>query len=696
MKMNVQSLRDIVPATDDSVIDLGQIMSSLRIGWKTIGATTLTLMLLGFGYAHYLATPIFTAKSVVVLDTRKQQVVDLQGMMTGLTGESDELNTEVEVLRSRGLANKVVEELDLARDPEFNGVLRPPSLKSQVFSWLGAEDVVRNPETERDAVVSAFLETLSVRNVPASYVFEIAVKSENPGKAALIADTVARRYILNQIEVKFDATEQATAWLTNRVGELKTELEAAEEKLKVFNASTSLISEVTLTSLEAQLKDMRDRVAQVTEQEAMILARVAALKTATTTDARAEIAKDAVLNRLRDNPPAFDQRYAQVVARAELDAMRATDQREALQRSLKTLSEQASAQGDDMITLQQLTREAEASRTLYEYFLSRLKETSAQQGIQQADSRMLSQAIIPAFPTEPRKSLILAMCGILGLMAGVGLVLYREATRNGYRTARQLEEETGIVVMGQIPIIPGKARRDILSFMVSKPSSAAMEAVRNLRTSVLLSNVDKPPQVIISTSSVPSEGKTTNSLALALNLVGTGKSVLLIEGDIRRNTLAQYFPTDPGSKGLVSLLSGKASLDEVVVKNAAMGLSVLFGEKSSINAADLFMSESWKTFIIQMRERFDYVIIDTPPVLVVPDARIIAQSADAVLFTVRWNDTSRVQVQEALRMFETLRLKVSGLVLSQIDGAEMKRYGYGGKYGSYGAYSGYGGKYYSE
>ena len=696
MKMNVQSLRDIVPATDDSVIDLGQIMSSLRIGWKTIGATTLTLMLLGFGYAHYLATPIFTAKSVVVLDTRKQQVVDLQGMMTGLTGESDELNTEVEVLRSRGLANKVVEELDLARDPEFNGVLRPASLKSQIFSWLGAEDVVRNPETERDAVVSAFLETLSVRNVPASYVFEIAVKSENPGKAALIADTVARRYILNQIEVKFDATEQATAWLTNRVGELKTELEAAEEKLKVFNASTSLISEVTLTSLEAQLKDMRDRVAQVTEQEAMILARVAALKTATTTDARAEIAKDAVLNRLRDNPPAFDQRYAQVVARAELDAMRATDQREALQRSLKTLSEQASAQGDDMITLQQLTREAEASRTLYEYFLSRLKETSAQQGIQQADSRMLSQAIIPAFPTEPRKSLILAMCGILGLMAGVGLVLFREATRNGYRTARQLEEETGIVVMGQIPIIPGKARRDILSFMVSKPSSAAMEAVRNLRTSVLLSNVDKPPQVIISTSSVPSEGKTTNSLALALNLVGTGKSVLLIEGDIRRNTLAQYFPTDPGSKGLVSLLSGKASLDEVVVKNAAMGLSVLFGEKSSINAADLFMSESWKTFIIQMRERFDYVIIDTPPVLVVPDARIIAQSADAVLFTVRWNDTSRVQVQEALRMFETLRLKVSGLVLSQIDGAEMKRYGYGGKYGSYGAYSGYGGKYYSE
>lgn len=696
MKMTVTPLQDSVAQADNDLIDLGKILSSLRIGWKTIAATTVMAIGLGGAYVFLVATPIYTASSVVVLDTRKPQVVDLEGMMSGLTGESDELNTEVEVLRSRGLADKVVDELQLTKDPEFNEMLRPPSLRGQISAILVGDGMEPDAEAERAGVVTEFLGKLSVRNVPSSYVFEISVESEDPRKAALIADTVAKRYILNQIEVKFEATEQATAWLTNRVGELKTELEAAEGRLKDFNAQTTLISELTLTSLEAQLKDMRDRVAQVTAEEQQALARLAALQAAADKTTRLEVAQDAELTRLRDDDTRFAMRFSQVLARAELEAARATSQREALERSLQTLAEQASTQGEDMITLQQLTREAEASRTLYEYFLSRLKETSAQQGVQQADSRLLSAAVVPSFPTAPRKTLILVMSAFLGLMAGVGFVLYRETTRNGYRTARQLEEDTGVVVMGQIPVIPGKARKDILTYLSSKPSSAAMEAVRNLRTSVLLSNVDKPPQVIVSSSSVPGEGKTTNSLALAMNLVGTGKSVLLIEGDIRRNTLGEYFPTDRGAGGLVSVLSGEAKLEDVLIRDERLGLSVLPGERSAINAADLFMSDAWRSFIEQMRKRFDYIIIDTPPVLVVPDARIIAQIADAVLFTVRWNETSRTQVQDALRMFETLRLKVSGLVLSQIDSAEMQRYGYGGKYGGYGAYSGYGAKYYTD
>ena len=694
--MNAPFLPDTRTETDATVVDISQVLSSLRVGWKTIFLITLVMIATGVAYAYFIATPIYTAKSVVVLDTRKTQVVDLEGMMSGLTGESDELNTEVEVLRSRGLAEKVVDDLGLTADPEFNGTLRPPGLRARLEGVLGLEATERDAAAQKASVVGAFLEQLFIRNVPASYVFEISVKSEDPRKAAMIADSVAKRYILNQIEVKFEATEQATSWLTNRVAELKTELEASEERLKIFNAQTTLISALTLTSLEAQLKDMRERVAQVTAQEATVLARLDALRTANDVDAKIEIAADLDLTRNRDNAAAFDRRFQQVIARAELEASRITDQRAALEKSMQTLSDQAAAQGDDMITLQQLTREAEASRTLYEYFLSRLKETSAQQGIQQADSRLLSSAVVPSFPTAPRKSLILSMCGILGVMLGIGLVLLRESMRSSYRTARHLEQETGVVVMGQIPVIPGKARSDILKYLSTKPSSSAMEAVRNLRTSVLLSNVDKPPQVIISTSSVPSEGKTTNSIALAMNLVGTGKSVLLIEGDIRRNTLGQYFPNKKAGKGLVSLLSGDAKFEDVVYRHPELGLSVVSGEKSAINAADLFMSDAWRNFITEMRAKFDYIIIDTPPVLVVPDARIIAQTADAVLFTVRWNETSRTQVQEALRMFESVRLKVSGLILSQIDSAEMRRYGYGGKYGGYGAYSAYGSKYYTD
>jgi capsular exopolysaccharide synthesis family protein len=278
----------------------------------------------------------------------------------------------------------------------------------------------------------------------------------------------------------------------------------------------------------------------------------------------------------------------------------------------------------------------------------------------------------------------------------VALVLVREAMHSAYRSARELEEDTGVTVMGQIPVIPGKDRVDILDYLVSKPSSAAMEAIRNLRTSVLLSNVDNPPQVIMSTSSIPGEGKTTNSLALATNLVGTGKSVLLLEGDIRRNTLLEYFPELKGRKGLVSVLSGEVRFDDVVALDPKTGVSILMGQRSTTNAADLFMSDTYMNFIDEMRRRFDYIIIDTPPVLVVPDARIIAKSADAILFTVRWDSTARGQVEAALQMFETVNQRVTGIVLSQIDSEEMKRYGYGGKYGRYGSYGAYGGNYYTE
>ncbi|RBP77747.1 capsular exopolysaccharide synthesis family protein [Rhodobacter sp. 140A] len=686
-------MADVRADGTDDTIDLAQLFQSLRAGWRVIAAVTVLMISLGLIYAYGLATPIYTAQSMVVLDTRKNQVVDLQGVMSGITGDSAELNTEVEVLKSRGLAEKVVEEMNLTADPEFNAALRTPSLLARLKGLFGAQI---QTETSKAKVVDALLDHLSVRNVTSSYVFEIAVQSEDPQKAAMIADAIAKRYILNQIEVKFDATEQATAWLTNRVAELKSDLEVAEEKVKSFNSATTLVSPEMLTSLEVQLKDIRERIEQGKAQEAAAQARVAQLRAADTPEAKLAAAQDVVLTRQEPGSGEFDTRFAQVLARAELDAARASDQRAALERSLETMSRQIATQGDDMIQLQQLAREAEASRTLYEYFLGRLKETSAQQGIQQADSRVLSMAVIPSVPTAPRKSLIVAMCVALGFLVGVGLVIAREALSSGFRTARQLEEETGVVVMGQIPVIPGADRSEILSYLASKTSSAAVEAVRNLRTSVLLSNVDHPPQVIVSTSSVPGEGKTTNSLALAMNLVGIGKSVLLIEGDIRRNTLGQYFVSQAQTgKGLVSVLSGEAELEEAILRPAELGISVIMGERSAINAADVFMSDAWHEFITKMRSLYDYIIIDTPPVLVVPDARIIAQEADAVLFSVKWNATSHGQVREALQMFETVQLKVAGLVLSQIDGAQMKRYGYGGTYGGYGAYSTYGSKYYN-
>jgi len=696
-------------AGDDDIIDLGQLFATIWRGKWIIGLITTLAILAGGYYAFVKAVPLFRSTAVVMLETKQESIVDLQSVVGGLTGDTSEVNSEVEVLRSRGLIGKVVDRLDLITDAEFNGNLRPESLvdqgKGEIKAALGIQkvEIILPPEEEakrtRDSVISEVLEQITIRNIPLSLVFQVTAETESPEKSTLIADTLVELYILNQLEVKFEATEQATTWLTGRVAELQIELEATEVKASEFSASTDLISMEALQLQEIQLKDLRERIGNAEGAADSAAAKEARLSAATNRQDQALLANDSQLNRLlprvSDNEQmaqAFDTRFARVLTRTKLETTRAQQQLLALRNSSREMEVQITSRGQDLITLQQLTREAEAVRLLYEYFLTRLKETSAQQGIQKADSRILSNAVVPSSAASPKKPLILAMSGILGLMIGVGLVLLREARNTGFRTARDIELHTGYTVLGQIPQIPARNRKKVLNYLASKPASGAAEAVRNLRTSVLLSNVDSPPKVILSTSSIPGEGKTTNSLALAQNLIGLGKSVLLIEGDIRRRTFKQYFDDIP-SKGLVSVLSGDQTLEEAVFNTPVLGADLLVGDKTSTNAADLFASDKFKELITEAREKYDVVIIDTPPVLVVPDARIIAQIADAVLFTVQWDKTSKHQVDEALRMFHNSNQRVTGLVLSQINAKRMKHYGYGGRYG---AYAGYGAKYYTN
>ena len=697
------------PAADDDVINIAALFGILWRGKLWILVCMVVAVLIGGYYAYVVAIPRFQSTSVVILDTREEQVSGLEGVLGGLGRDSTVVSTEVEVLRARSLMRKVVEKLDLTADPEFNAQLREPGtverLKTLVRSFLPSH--ARDPESPElaqkrltDSVVSELLAKTKISNVPTSLVFQISVETESPIKSALIADTIAELYILEQLQVKFDATEQATDWLSARVIELQAALEASEARLQDFRASVQLIDEKTLLALDRQAKDLRDRIVASESQSAALGQRAEALRAATDRAAQAEISEDPALKRLLEesggnltpeNARSFDSRFEQILARAELDASRSLDQLASLRGGLKEFENQIERQSADLITLQQYTREAESSRLIYEYFLNRMKETSVQQGIQQADSRVLSDAVIPNAPSAPRKSLILAMSGILGLMLGAGLVLLREASQNTFRSARELEQLTGRTVMGQIPVIPSRTRRDAISYLSAKPTSSAAEAVRNLRTSVLLSNLDSQPQVIVSTSAIPGEGKTTTSLALAQNLKQMGKRVLLVEGDIRRRVFGQYFKFEQ-ERGLLAVLSGEKRFDEVVSHDERIG-DVLIGEPTKANAADVFSSESFANFIAEMRTLYDFIIIDTPAVLVVPDVRIIGQQADAIIFVVKWDSTSQSQVSEALRLFETANLRVSGLVLTQIDAAGMRRYGYGD---SYGAYASYGKKYYTD
>jgi capsular exopolysaccharide synthesis family protein len=268
-----------------------------------------------------------------------------------------------------------------------------------------------------------------------------------------------------------------------------------------------------------------------------------------------------------------------------------------------------------------------------------------------------------------------------GVLLALLIGLLAERLNATFRSTEELESRTGQAVIGTIPIAPVTRRKGFLKYLMEKPTSSVAESVRNLRTSVLLANVDRPPQVIMLTSALPGEGKTTCCIALAQISEALGKRVLLIECDIRRRTFRNYFDL-PDRGGLLSVLSGARPFEEVVYLDETSGLHVLPGEESSVNAADIFASHRFADFIAEMREHFDFIFIDTPPVLAVPDARVIAMNSDAVLFCVRWNKTARETVAEGLRFFAQVNIKIAGLVLSQVNVNKMARYGYTG-YGYY-------------
>lgn len=705
--MKLSSSTPVTPAAADDEIDLGQLLRTIWRGKLWIVLAAVLGVLVGGYYAFQMAVPMYTTTTSVVQQTDQAPVVDFSaGLSGGASGGSQSaINTEIEILRSRSLLEKLVAELDLTQDPEFNSELKPKSLFSMgmainfVRSLLGQPTPPKraiDPQQVLDKVVDTLRGTLSVSNIKQSYVYNLTVITRDPKKSALLVNTLARLYILDQLDVKSEANAAATQWLTERVSQLRLELEQAETAVKSFNARTDLINADTLAALSRQVKGLRDRLETVRAVEAETAAHLNVLRTSMSSNnpqLMAEHANDRLLNGLLNSlennsasdRSAFDARYAQVIVEKQQELDRLKAQIRALEKSITQQENTTDQQSDDLVQLQQLQREAAASGLLYEYFLSRLKETTVQSGIQTPDSRVLSRAVVPLSPSAPRKSMVLALSMILGVFAGIAFVLLREMTQNTFRAPEDLEHQTGYTILGQIPNIPAQHRAKVLQYLTDKPTSAAAEAVRNLRTSLLLSDINNPPQVIMSTSSVPGEGKTTQSLALTQNLAGLGKRVLLVEGDLRKRVFGEYFGIQ-NEQGLMAVLEGKATIQDTAVYQESLNADVLMSEIPVGNAADIFSSEAFRTFLKDMRAQYDYIVIDTPPVLAVPDARIIGKLVDATIYTVRWDFTKKRQVAEGLKSLKNVNVKVTGLVLGQIDPKGMKKYGYGESYGSYGGY----------
>lgn len=653
--------------TPDDEIDLVHLASIL---WG--GKWIILLFALLFGTAAWLyvdryVTPLYTATATVALEDRKESVVDLESVTTGISSTSASIATEIEVLRSRSLLDRLIDEMTLEADPRFN-----PN--------LSAEGPNVSEATARDIIVDRLRSRISASNVRSSYAFQLTAVTADPQLSSDLVNTLADLYTEDQVRWKIEATERATRWLTDRVAQLQIELEAAESEFKRFSAETTLVSSDALEILNLRIKETRSRIEELSNQKARLEDRRRALQERPPQASGDDASTDGTGLR-GTTPSALDTQIQGIENRIA-----------AYSRSLADQERQYNVQSDDLVKYQQLQRELEAARAIYTYFLTRLKETSVQQGIQQPDSRVLSYAPVPRFASSPNKKRTLALGIILGVVAGAGLVLLREMVTSNFRTPEDLERLSGRPVLGQIPLIPGKTREQTLAYLSKTPSSAAAEAIRNLRTSLLMSNVDEPPKVIMCTSALPAEGKSTLAVALGQNMTALGKKVLLIEGDARRQIFGE-FGLKSASGGLSDVLVGGTPVEEVITPVPDLGFDLLSAGKLNVNAGDVYSSERFGDMMRVLRGRYDFILIDSPPVLLVSDARLLARHADTTLLVVKWNSTSHQQVREALRQFETAGQSVGGCALNQIDARKMRKYGYGKYYGAYG-YHGSG--YYSQ
>ena len=680
-------------------------------------------------------TPKFTAVSNVMLDPRKETVTNVQDVLSGLPPDSAVVDTEVEVLKSRQLAERVVDTLKLEKDPEFNKKLRKPGPIQMVVGGVATLFKAASPDgrpsqleaqREHEAVVDEVLDHLRVNRSGLTYVINVSFSSTSPVKAAQIANTFADRYLTEQLEARFDATRQANQWLNERLSQLKVQVQDAEAAVAQYKIANNLMSASGATLTEQEISNYNQQVAdaraKLAEDEARLNTARQQLARGSSGDDLGEALGSQVIQKLREQRVEISGRVADLSGRygprhpemlkaqrelADIDSQieaeiqriisnlqaRVEVSRErvgSIQGSLSTARGALAGNNRASVRLNELERNAEAVRTLYESFLNRFKETSAQNGGETTDARIVSRAKIPTGPSAPNVPLNLALGLVLGLGAGLGAAALAEALDAGVATAEEVERRLDVPHLGSIPLLSSvsKDRSSPVDQVVDKPLSSFSEAFRNLRAAIVQSRVGAPVKVIAVTSALPGEGKTTTSVCLGRSMAAGGAKVVVVDCDLRRRSINDLLGFEPQA-GLLELLNGQASLDEVLQKDDRTDALFLPLSTSRFTPKDVFDAPAMDRLLEELRRRFDFVVLDTAPVLPVADARVLTPKADAVVFLTRWRKTPEKAISSGLKIIAASGAHISGVALSQVDMKQQARYGYGDATYYYGEYKKY-------
>lgn len=728
--------------------DIRDILNMLRRRWKMIAGVGVLGMVVA-AMAGMQMTPQYTATSTIMIDSRQSNVVDVQAVLSGLGTDATTVDTQIKMIRSPDNVANVVDALRLQQDSEFNPTLQEEFQREvdvvledpwrsfvnwMPDNWLIATGLAEERPLALDAdTTSLIADDMTERNVDdrlqvsqdgRSLVLNISFTSDNPEKAAHIANKFAELFVLSSVDTKQEATGRASDWLLSRVESLKIQLEEAEAEIEQFRADNDLqdinqnsLNELELINLNAELAAARSAVAERNARVRLIeelLSRNESLETVPEVMSSPLFVElwrqETELERLETElKSSFGERHPRIQAiivdkqqlRAKMgtevdriivnlrnDAQIAQSRVDALEAEIDRIKAESSASRQAAMPIHELERQATAVRNLYENFLTRYYETREQEQIIESDARILGLAKVPTGPSSPGPALFAAVGLTASTMIGVLLALLLERLDTGIRSAKQIEQYFGLPCLGYIPFVKIKRGQKLHEYLLEKPLSTYAEAIRSIHTSLRLSNVDQPPQVIQITSSVPNEGKTTLSTSLASSLQGSGAKTLLMDLDLRHPSVQREI-AEARQGGLVDYLTDTLSLEDLILHDDATGLDIVSINRTPSNPTTLLSSQRMKRLMTELRTRYDWIVVDSPPYLGVSDSRVITEFADTLLLVVQWEKTGRDTLEDSTKMIMGQNCPVAGAVITQVNVERHAKYGYGGVDKYYAKYRSY-------
>ena len=720
---------------DEDIIDLSHYSRVVNQSkWRILSLALVITFLVALIVLSL--TPIYKATSSLLIESEETNIVSIEQVYGLDASKKEYFETQYEILKSRYIAEKVVnklaldshpifiEKLDESNSSAFDGI--KTTLKS-ILTFLPQKE--REPLSEeeqaqlrKELLITLFSENLTISPVPNTQVVKIAYTSESPKLAAEIANTVAEVYIESYLEAKFDMTSKATSWLNDSLAGLRNKLEVSEKKLAEFYQREQLVdldgvvglASEELQGLSEQLLQAENRLKQseiIFEQVQNFNGDPAELAAMPAVQNHPSIqnVKEAEL-KAQSNVSELSKVYGpkhlkMISAQAELASVMQTlenqvaslisgitnEYRQAQSQVNRLRVAVASAKEEyrKLSTLESkrrvLQREVDTNQQLYDSFFTRLQETSEVEGFESANARVLDRATLPVEPFKPKKSLILIATLVMSTGFGIFIALVLDFLNSGIRSVDDVERRLGQRMMGLIPWQPHKKNNDLpLREFFDTSNHVFSEAIRTLRTSIQLLDMSGDKKVIMVTSSVPKEGKTTVSINLAFAMGQIGKT-LLIDTDLRKPAIAKRFGMPGFQPGIANLVSGTHSLDECLCNDVASNIDVITAGSATPNPQELLMNDNFKKVIKQLREQYEHIIIDTAPIQAVSDAIIVSESADMLFHVVKADATNEKIVSSGLERFMRVGKRIDGVILNQVDVKKAGNgYAYTGYYDKYG------------